>query len=582
MVGAAFSTMLPIIGVVAAIAAIDKLIEKHDAAKAAMVAFGESAREHADAQEDFARKTEIANLRLEDQIAKLEGRPARNGVAIALLEVQTKVVELTSTYEKEFDKQDAEIAKQEGLWTSLKEQMGNLFDTTPLANLQTAKDKLEGVRGVAAAADETLKHAAAGTKEWGLAANASAVAQGNLAVAYDALATAQRAANADPALYAPMDAAAKTAKHNVENLKNDIVNAHLEIKKATETDDSAAGNDWFEKQRQQAASKMLWAKQAQKTQEDVRVAIEKDSELTGAADLAVQEEITKGREKQDKERMKDAMEAEKERAAGVLQVEQMSLAQTISNEKFKMEMRGSSARAAADAEINAVQRTTALELSQLDKQISDLKKADGNHLAEIQKLVNDENKIRQKGATEIVSIEHAAELKQEKDLEQYEKKFNQTMAHSILYSKNLGQAMKQMSGQMVEKLVEDLMLYLEKKIGVNAMILAVENAMGIQSAAQKAARAAAEKAINVAQGTSNAGVAATSAAADAGPAAPAVAAAVFASVEPFAMMFHGGGLVPGSGYGDTVPAMLSPGETVVSAALTDQVRNSTTNNRSGD
>ena len=57
--------------------------------------------------------------------------------------------------------------------------------------------------------------------------------------------------------------------------------------------------------------------------------------------------------------------------------------------------------------------------------------------------------------------------------------------------------------------------------------------------------------------------------------APIAAAAGFAA----AMAFANGGLVPGTGSGDTVPSMLQPGETVVSRALTEQVRNNTTNNR---
>ena len=47
------------------------------------------------------------------------------------------------------------------------------------------------------------------------------------------------------------------------------------------------------------------------------------------------------------------------------------------------------------------------------------------------------------------------------------------------------------------------------------------------------------------------------------------------------MAFAQGGEVPGVGSGDTVPAMLTPGETVVTKSLTEQVRNST-GGKSGD
>jgi hypothetical protein len=55
------------------------------------------------------------------------------------------------------------------------------------------------------------------------------------------------------------------------------------------------------------------------------------------------------------------------------------------------------------------------------------------------------------------------------------------------------------------------------------------------------------------------------------------AAAVFAAT----MAFAAGGLVPGSGDGDTVPAMLTPGETVVTKALTQRVAQSEGRGQSG-
>jgi hypothetical protein len=48
------------------------------------------------------------------------------------------------------------------------------------------------------------------------------------------------------------------------------------------------------------------------------------------------------------------------------------------------------------------------------------------------------------------------------------------------------------------------------------------------------------------------------------------------------MAFANGGTVPGSGAGDTVPAMLSPGETVVSRALTESVASNTGGSKGGD
>src|SRR6185437_15268573 len=60
--------------------------------------------------------------------------------------------------------------------------------------------------------------------------------------------------------------------------------------------------------------------------------------------------------------------------------------------------------------------------------------------------------------------------------------------------------------------------------------------------------------------------------------APALGAMAFASV----MAFESGGLVPGVGVGDTVPAKLTPGEHVMSKQRTEHLTNAAKFGRTGD
>ena len=67
--GAAFSAMLPIVGVIAAIAIIDKLIERHEAAQAAIRKVAIETENLTIKQNDQSKSLELTNLKLDDQIA---------------------------------------------------------------------------------------------------------------------------------------------------------------------------------------------------------------------------------------------------------------------------------------------------------------------------------------------------------------------------------------------------------------------------------------------------------------------------------------------------------------------------------
>ena len=126
---------------------------------------------------------------------------------------------------------------------------------------------------------------------------------------------------------------------------------------------------------------------------------------------------------------------------------------------------------------------------------------------------------------------------------------------------------------MLEEFISYEMKKLAKWIEIHVLEAALSKLFGTEeSSAEKVAQ-------NKAVQTSYAMLAGARAMSEVGwPAALAVGPVVFSE----AMVFAQGGEVPGYGMGDTVPAMLTPGETVVTKQLTDQVKNSVGAGRGGD
>src|SRR5205807_1427074 len=77
-VGDLFAKMLPIVGALVFVDIIVKLIEKHEALKKAVQQATDEAANHAVKEADQAKSLEVTNLKLDDQIRKLEHKPAHN------------------------------------------------------------------------------------------------------------------------------------------------------------------------------------------------------------------------------------------------------------------------------------------------------------------------------------------------------------------------------------------------------------------------------------------------------------------------------------------------------------------------
>jgi hypothetical protein len=100
----AFAAMLPVVGIVAAVDIIGRLIQRHEELAKAQEKAALEAENLAIKEGDQAKSMEIANLRLDDQIAKLEGRPNINRLKEALLESGIAADGLATRFAADFEK----------------------------------------------------------------------------------------------------------------------------------------------------------------------------------------------------------------------------------------------------------------------------------------------------------------------------------------------------------------------------------------------------------------------------------------------------------------------------------------------
>src|ERR1700723_43785 len=214
----------------------------------------------------------------------------------------------------------------------------------------------------------------------------------------------------------------------------------------------------------------------------------------------------------------------------------------------KVSIIGDASKARLAAEITATKAEVSAEVAAYQQRLDALATF-AEKYTEKKKELEDKIAATQKKGTAETAKEQATSDKQmladvQRGYSQMANDIAGSIAKSIVMHKSLAESARSMGEQMLENVIK------------HALMMKLPTA---QAAARAAFKNATEEGAPM-------------------PVPQIEAAAAFAQV----MAFADGGLVPGSGSGDTVPAMLSPGETVVSKALTDSVRNNTTNNRGGD
>jgi hypothetical protein len=124
-VASAMEMAFPILGIVAVIGIIGDLIKKQGDLAQAIRKAADEADNQTVKEADQSRALELTNLKLDDQIAKLEHRPASNFVKEAILETANEIDHLTSTFATDFAKMNAVIETHIHWWDDLTDTAKN-------------------------------------------------------------------------------------------------------------------------------------------------------------------------------------------------------------------------------------------------------------------------------------------------------------------------------------------------------------------------------------------------------------------------------------------------------------------------
>jgi hypothetical protein len=207
-----------------------------------------------------------------------------------------------------------------------------------------------------------------------------------------------------------------------------------------------------------------------------------------------------------------------------------------------------SIQARLQQEIQAANQTTALQMTVMAQQIAALDKGGKDYNNKLQELQNKQKQLVQAHENEITDIKNKAEIDRNTRILSAENRFNQELSSGltqvVMGHKSFAAMLNGIGNQIVSGMLQ------------NAIQSILANDMTKESDAAKAAR----KAFNIGMELPfPANVIAG----------PLMGAAAFAAVMAFESGSDG---VPGVGRGDTVPAMLTPGEGVVPGGVMDGLR----------
>lgn len=212
-VGSLFANMLPLVGVAAALGIILKLIEKQEAYKEQLRQNGIEVNDLTAKELDRTQGLELQNLKLEDQLSKIRGKPEANHLAELLLEAKLKADELISSLAGVIQKSDEALQKQTTFTGEISRNWDALLADIASGDLSRiltteSKDALNGVivsvqKAVQAVNDAQLKAAKVDPKN----IEAMKKALEDQSAAYRTLGAASTAALGVAQQLAPKDAA---------------------------------------------------------------------------------------------------------------------------------------------------------------------------------------------------------------------------------------------------------------------------------------------------------------------------------------------------------------------------------------
>jgi hypothetical protein len=522
-VGAAFAEMLPIVGVVAAIAIIAKLIAKTDEAKEKMAQgwdnFGVTALNVFNSLDDKL-------LQVGKRADELAGRHLEALHKELLLIDHASLRELAQEFEKLAKAGHTLMTEMKSSWYEI--TSGSQGASNALTRFTGEYDILLAKGDKKGAFDKLVGTlASANTK---LAAMEDA--QTKVLIKNDKAVDAQRL------LVSILEDQLKVSQ--------DVANINTGEKKNANTEEAQAEQSRqyavYEEQ-QKGLSKRF---EAEKRYRDEKIklakkAAEEEVSLEESQARATEEAIAWG-QKRDQAIATEAMKSD-------IAMAKLTAAGKEQEAKHSLALHQSTVQEAVAAEIKANNEKMQIELNALTAESNLLARFGDQNVVKIQELEDKKKQIIQAAANEETKIREAAAEKQYQDITKAESRMGdavaKTAASSIMHGKNMAQAFAQTGASMAESALE------------NTLKMLLTHDMQQLSDAKVAAANA---------------YASASAIPFVGPVlAPAAAAAAFAGV----MAFEHGGEIPGSG---AVPIIGHGGETVVTKALTDQVKNHTGGN----
>jgi hypothetical protein len=624
-VGAAFSAMLPLVGVTAAIAIIIKLHDKIEATEDKIATFGAAWASATSTTVDKVGALDVEILKLQDSTAKLYGKVPQNGPAIAAMEALEKINSLDSGIMKAIgDMQKLMTSQDVGLFDQLLTgKMGTQgIEDALKPKMQAAQNAFAEVINAESQLELDTVNKASAAK---IAADQKDITS-KKATAAAALAAVQAETAGQQTL---LNTAAKEQEQHQTSL-----HYHLQAKQLTAEQTAA------EMTRQSAARQMLTSIQQQTTALQTQLGLEnsltaatkanaaaqgnKDSTSKQADLLKTSQEIMKAFNAtvkldesyaQLEEHIKavnfklladdaeNAAKAEekmlKSGEALTKSFENIAKAQsTIASEKAvaSLQAQAEGYQKLADQGL-ITQQHLAKDLAPIYQQETD---ADAK-LAAVQDELNREQALeksqRASGETvlandtiareitlqdKLYQIRQAGDAKQAQlDKQRYADfsrlmtqettAFNNAIAKQIVMGGNLGQSMRMIGAQMLQDAIRYALQEVEMKIGLHTAMEAILKMLHLTT---QTTNVAATLAATKVQAAAEAGLAGASGVASFAAApwpidmgAPAFGASMMASAMGMAA-FEEGGKIPGAG---AVPILGHGGETVVTRALTDRV-----------
>lgn len=561
-VGAAFAAMLPVAGVLVFIDIIAKLIEKHESLAKAVQKATIEADNMAIKEADNTKQLALTNMKLDDQIAKLEHKPKRNYLKETILETSDALDRLAATYAADFQKMNQVIIDQLGLWERFKRGIGDAFSgvgqgkgygttTDALHKIQDAMMGVEAARRKMAEAPLDQASQVAAQKELKDALQAQ----------LKAIDAAQPALKGHDELIIQMGTIATATATEIKNL-NQIVQEGHKKNVVGALEEKNAEDELYKKQMEGLDKRMeIERRAAEKRKELAKKATEENEKLL--------EEQMKANEAFQK--IMQQQELQHQNAILENLIAFVDLEKNVLDAKHTLGLIGERAyidqlkkyyQEEHDAQMRYLQTEIAMTqdpdrkirlqkqlLEETKKYNAEMVKANVS-LRQYESTWQDFFK-RMRVGTQDLSTQIRVNL--QGSINQFTKAFGDDMAKCIVENKNLGQAVRMEAASMLESMISMLIQWLEKWIITHTLARVFQTTTDQAGKASAASLAGANM------------VASWSAAPwpiDA--MAPAMGAAAFGA----AMSFEVGGKIPGEG---AVPIIGHGGETVVTKALTDRV-----------